>query len=158
MIRSATAADADAVARIWEAGWRDAHLGHVPDELVRVRTTDSFRSRAADRVPDTAVAEVDGEVAGFVMVDGDEVDQVYVDAAHRGSGVAGALLTEAARLVARDGHARAWLAVVSGNARARRFYEREGWVDEGLFVHDAPVEGGSIPVECRRMVRDLRPR
>jgi predicted cupin superfamily sugar epimerase/GNAT superfamily N-acetyltransferase len=157
VIRPATAADAPAVARIWEAGWRDAHLGNVPDELVRVRTSESFRTRATQRVPDTAVAEVDGGVAGFVMVDGDEVDQVYVAEVHRGSGVAGTLLAEAARLVAAGGHGRAWLAVVTGNARARRFYEREGWVDDGLFVHDAPVEGGTIPVECRRMVRDLRP-
>ena len=155
MIRPATATDAPAVARIWEAGWRDAHLGNVPDELARARTSESFRTRAAQRVPDTAVAEVGGEVAGFVMVDGDEVDQVYVDAAHRGSGVAATLLAEAARLVAEGGHRRAWLAVVSGNARARRFYEREGWVDDGLYVHDAPVEGGSIPVECRRMVTDV---
>lgn len=157
MIRPATPADAPAVARIWEAGWRDAHLGNVPDELVRVRTAESFSTRAAQRVADTAVAEVDGQVAGFVMVDGDEVDQVYVDVAHRGTGVAGTLLAAAARLVAAAGHDRAWLAVVTGNARARRFYEREGWTDDGLFVHDAPVEGGSIPVECRRMVLDVRP-
>lgn len=155
MIRPATVADAAAVARIWEAGWRDAHIGHVPDELVRVRTSESFRSRAVQRVPDTAVAQVEGQLAGFVMVDGDEVDQVYVDAAHRGSGVARPLLEEAARLVAVAGHQRAWLAVVTGNARARRFYEREGWTDDGPFRHDAPIEGGSIPVECRRMVKEL---
>jgi GNAT superfamily N-acetyltransferase len=155
VIRPATAADAAAVARIWEAGWREAHIGHVPDELVRVRTSESFRSRAGLRVPDTAVAEVGGRVAGFVMVEDDEVDQVYVDAAHRGSGVARPLLAEAERLVAAGGHARAWLAVVTGNARACRFYEREGWTDDGAFQHDAPVEGGSIPVACRRMVKEL---
>jgi hypothetical protein len=26
--------------------------------------------------------------------------------------------------------------VVAGNARARRFYERSGWVDEGLFTQE----------------------
>jgi ribosomal protein S18 acetylase RimI-like enzyme len=122
IIRPAIAEDAPAVADIWMAGWRDGHLGHVPDELVAVRTPETFQTRAAERVGDTAVAVVDGEVAGFVMVVGDEVEQVYVASGHRGSGLAGLLLTEAERLVAANGHQRAWLAVAPGNARARRFY------------------------------------
>ena len=155
LIRPATADDAAAVARIWEAGWRDGHLGNVPEELMRVRTPESFRTRSAERMADTAVAVVDDEVAGFVMVVEDEVDQVYVDQRHRGSGVAGLLLAEAERLVAAGGHPRAWLAVATGNARARRFYERQGWADDGAFEHHAPVDGGSIPVPCHRFVRDV---
>jgi predicted cupin superfamily sugar epimerase/ribosomal protein S18 acetylase RimI-like enzyme len=157
-IRPATADDAAAVARVWESGWRDGHLGHVPESLVRARTPESFRARAAERVADTAVAEVDGEVAGFVMVVGDEVDQVYVGAGHRGTGVAGLLLAEAERLVAAGGHAQAWLAVATGNARARRFYQRQGWTDDGAFEHEAPLnDGASIAVDCHRLVKDLRP-
>ena len=87
------------------------------------------------------------------MVVDDEVDQVYVDQRHRGSGVAGLLLAEAERLVAAGGHPRAWLAVATGNARARRFYERQGWADEGAFEHQAPVDDGSIAVPCHRFVR-----
>ena len=30
--------DASAIAEIWCLGWRDGHLGFVPDELVEVRT------------------------------------------------------------------------------------------------------------------------
>jgi predicted cupin superfamily sugar epimerase/ribosomal protein S18 acetylase RimI-like enzyme len=157
LIRPGTPEDAAAVARIWEAGWRDAHLGNVPQALVEARTPDSFRLRAAERFGDTAVAVVGGEVAGFVMVVDDEVDQVYVDASHRGSGVAGRLLAEAERLVAAGGHERAWLAVATGNGRARRFYERQGWTDDGAFEHAAPVEDASIAVDCHRLVRDVRP-
>ena len=87
------------------------------------------------------------------MVLDDEVDQVYVDQGHRGSGVAGVLLAEAERLVAAGGHPRAWLAVATGNARARRFYERQGWTDEGAFEHEAPVGDSSIAVPCHRYVR-----
>jgi len=47
-IRPARAADAGAVARIWTDGWRDGHLGNVPDELVAVRTPASFQKRAAE--------------------------------------------------------------------------------------------------------------
>ncbi|GIJ66780.1 GNAT family N-acetyltransferase [Virgisporangium ochraceum] len=149
-VRPARPGDADAIARIWWDGWRDGHLGNVPDELVAVRTGESFTRRAAERVDGTAVATVDGEVAGFVMVVGDEVEQVYVSPGHRGTGVAAVLLAEAERQVAAGGHGRAWLAVVAGNTRARRFYERHGWADEGPFEHHAP---GGVAVPAHRYVK-----
>jgi len=154
-LRPARAADADAVGTIWASAWRDGHFGHVPDELVAVRTPQSFLDRATQRVPDTTVAEVDGVVAGFIMVDQDEVEQVFVDAGHRGSGVAAVLLAEAERQVATGGHASAWLAVVEGNARARRFYERRGWHDEGAFQYAARHGDTTIPVPCRRYVKKV---
>jgi GNAT superfamily N-acetyltransferase len=118
-LRQATANDAPKIAEIWHLGWRDGHLGFVPQDLVAARHKDSFRIRAAQRVSDTTVAVIDGQVAGFVMVVGDEVEQVYVAAPHRGTGVADMLMAEAERRVGRNGHATAWLAVVAGNARAR---------------------------------------
>jgi GNAT superfamily N-acetyltransferase len=156
VIRPAEPGDAAAVAEIWRSGWRDGHLGLVPDALVAVRTDESFRARAADRVGDTTVAVVDGEVAGFIMVVGDEAEQVYVSAAHRGRGVADALLAEAERQVRENGHGLAWLAVVEGNGRARAFYERMGWRDEGGFRYEAAVEDGStVTVPCRRYVKNV---
>ena len=152
-LRQASHGDAKAVAKIWHDGWRDGHLGHVPDDLVTVRTKESFQSRAADRVGDTVVAVVDGEVAGFVMVVGDEIEQVYVAEQHRGSGVAALLLAEAERIVAVNGNERAWLAVVDGNVRARRFYERHGWTDEGVFDYPAVSAAGPIPVPAHRYVK-----
>ncbi|MEV0272069.1 GNAT family N-acetyltransferase [Hamadaea sp. NPDC050747] len=150
-IRPARAEDATTVAEIWTKGWADGHLGNVPDELVSVRTAEAFHQRAGERVAETTVAVSEsGEVAGFVMVVGDEVEQVYVAAAHRGGGVAASLLAEAERQVAVGGHDRAWLAVVDGNHRARRFYERCGWVDDGMFTYQAEVEGGTLSVPCHR--------
>ena len=154
-LRPARAEDATAIAEIWQHGWRDGHLGNVPEALVEVRTPESFRTRAADRVGDAVVAVAGTAVAGFVMVVGDEVEQVYVSTDHRGSGVASALLAEAERLVAAAGHRQAWLAVVPGNARARRFYERSGWVDDGPFDNPAVYAGGTIPVPCRRYVKTV---
>ncbi len=155
VLRPARPEDAAAVARIWHAGWSDGHLGHVPEALLTVRTPQSFVLRAPRRVDDTVVALVDGALAGFVMVVDDEVEQVYVAAAHRGTGVAVALLTEAERVVAAKGHRRAWLAVVDGNARARRFYERHGWRDEGLFEYLAASASGPIRVPCHRYVKQI---
>ncbi len=155
ILRKATAEDADAVAEIWRLGWHDAHDGHVPEELVAARPDESFRTRAAERVGDATVAVVDGAVAGFVMVVDDEVEQVYVSRDHRGSGVADALIAEAERQARANGHTQAWLAVVSGNRRARRFYERLGWVDDGPFDYLPAVGDGTIAVPCHRYTKRL---
>lgn len=154
-LRSATLEDAGAVAEIWHLGWQDGHLGSVPQELVEARTEESFVARASERVGDTTVATVDGAVAGFVMVVGDEVEQVYVPSRHRGTGVAALLLAEAERQVQADGHGKAWLAVVAGNARARAFYDRAGWIDEGPFDYAAATDDGPIAVPCRRYTKLL---
>ncbi len=149
-LRPAEPVVAEAVAAIWYAGWGDGHLGHVPDELVAIRTKESFWNRAAERVGDTTVAVVGDDVAGFVMVVGDEVEQVYVSRDHRGSGIAGVLLGEAEWQVKANGHAEAWLAVATGNARARRFYEREGWTPAGEPFDD--LDFGMPLVEYRRAI------
>ena len=152
-LRPAWAEDAEAIAEIWHLGWQDGHLGLVPQELVDVRTEGSFRRRTSERVADTTVATVDGAVAGFVMVVDDEVEQVYVARGHRGTGVANRLIAEAERRVAANGHGKAWLAVVAGNGRARAFYERAGWVDDGPFDYAAAADDGSISVPCRRYTK-----
>ena len=152
-LRSAVPGDSDDVAEIWRLGWRDGHEGLVPQELVTARTDESFRTRAAERVADTTVATVDGVVVGFVMVVEDEVEQVYVATAQRGTGVAQVLMAEAERQVRMNGHPGAWLAVVAGNARARAFYERAGWRDEGPFDYAAASEGKTIVVPCHRYTK-----
>ena len=155
-LRPATPEDAPAIAAIWEPGWHDAHDGNVPDELVAARdSSTSFRDRAAQRIGDATVVEVDGEIAGFVILEADEIEQVYVSSAHRGAGVADALMADAEARIRAGGHARAWLAVVGGNLRARRFYERRGWTDDGPFEHLAPGPDGPITVPAHRYIKDL---
>lgn len=147
-IRAAADSDVDAIAAVWHEGWADGHLGNVPDQLVEHRRFEDLRSLASKRVADTHVIEGDG-VLGFVVIKGDEVEQIYVARHARGEGVAGALLDWAEESISRR-HSVAWLAVVSGNTRARRFYERQGWRDAGGFDYHAEVEGGTLAVPCRR--------
>ncbi len=154
-LRPAGPDDAATVAEIWRTGWREAHLGRVPAALVAARTAESFCIRATESVPKTTVAMVGAELAGFVVVSGDEVEQLYVAARHRGAGVADALLRHAERSIKAAEQRTAWLAVVPGNARARRFYERNGWVDEGRFQHLAPDDHGPIRVPTHRYVKRL---
>jgi GNAT superfamily N-acetyltransferase len=154
-LRRGTADDARAIAEIWHRGWRDGHLGFIPQELLQARTDESFRARAAERATEATVAVVDGRVAGFVIVVGQEVEQVYVSVEHRGTGVAGALISDAERQVRANGQTEAWLAVVPGNTRARAFYERSGWQDEGPFVYSAASEEGAIAVPCHRYTKEV---
>ncbi len=158
VLRPATADDVEPVATLFHRGWHDAHVGHVPDGLAARRTLAAFRDRVTARVrdtDDTTVAEVHGVVAGFIMIAGAEVEQVYVDRSFRGSGLATTLLVEAERRVAAAGHEEAWLAVVVGNARARAFYEREGWVDAGDLPYEVTALGETFLSPCRRYVKRL---
>ena len=154
-LRPATVDDQEAIATLWERGWREAHLQHVPPSLVAHRRLVDFRERVPERIPTTTVAMMSSRVVGFVTVHGDEIEQLYVDASARGSGAAAALLTHGERVIAAR-FAVAWLGVMPANARARRFYEREGWHDAGAFNYDAQVTGGTIPVACRRYEKQVR--
>lgn len=156
ILRAAAADDTDAIADVWHRGWRDGHLGNVPVALLRHRGYESFARRVPERLASTTVAVAGGRIVGFITLCGDELEQLYVDAVARGSGAAVALIRHAEAAIAQR-HARAWLAVSTGNARARRFYAREGWRDAGPFDYAAQIEGGSILVPCHRYEKQVAP-
>jgi putative acetyltransferase len=158
-IRPAAPVDMAAVADLWHEGWHDGHAGHVPEGLTAARTLESFHERTPERVDETTVAVAeDGTMAGFVMVVGDEVEQVFVARAARGTDLAAQLLMHAERQVAQSGHAEAWLAVVAGNARARRFYAKHGWHDGGDLAYEVTAGGTTWVSPCRRYTRQVRGR
>jgi GNAT superfamily N-acetyltransferase len=156
-LRSATADDVEAIATIWYTGWPDGHLGNVPEELVRHRRhLDDFVRLVTPRILTTTVAVGDAghRIVGFVTVHDDEVEQVYVAQSARGTGAASTLLSHAEAMIAvRFGTA--WLAVVAGNERARRFYARQGWRDAGPFDYCAEIDGGTFTVPCHRYEKEL---
>ncbi|MDR7086610.1 GNAT superfamily N-acetyltransferase [Aeromicrobium panaciterrae] len=154
-LRAATVEDADAIADIWHRGWHDGHAGNVPEAMYKYRQAEHFHTLANSRIAITTVAVIDDRIAGFVTVHDDEVEQVYVDASARGSGVADAILSHGERTVA-ETYDVAWLAVVAGNARARRFYERSGWADTGSFEYSAETEDGPFTAPVRRYEKRLR--
>ena len=47
----------------------------------------------------------------------------------------------------------AWLAVVAGNARARRFYEKRGWRDTGDLPYEVVAGGQTYVSPCRRYAK-----
>jgi GNAT superfamily N-acetyltransferase len=153
-LRPADAGDAAALAELWHEGWLDGHLGHVPVALHAHRRPADFRARIPARLRSTTVAVADGFVVGFVTVVGDEVEQLYVGRGARGGAVAGALLDHGEALVSTR-HDTAWLAVVPGNTRARRFYARRGWRDAGPVDHRADIPGGTMVVPSHRYEKEV---
>ena len=156
-LRPAVPEDMATVADIWHRAWHGAHAGHVPDGLTAGRTLAAFHERTPSRVADTTVAEVDGRVVGFTMVAGDELEQIFVDPDHHGSGVAAPLLAAGERRIAEAGYDVAWLAVVVGNARARRFYEKHGWHDADDLPYEVTALGETYVSPCRRYEKRLSP-
>jgi ribosomal protein S18 acetylase RimI-like enzyme len=154
-IRRAELADLDAISMIWAGGWKEVHEGRVPEALLAHRQVGELRRAAAARLDQTCVAARGRDVAGFVIVHRDEIEHLYVSKEARGAGAADMLLARAESLIAACS-SRAWLAVVGGNERARRFYERHGWRPDGGFVHQAKVANGTVPVPTERYEKQLR--
>lgn len=151
-LRPAGSADVERLAVLWHEGWGDGHRADAPEALLEDRTLERFRARTVARLDEMTVATVDGALAGFVIVTGDEVEQVYVDRS-RGTSVARTLLREGERRVREQGYAEAWLAVVHGNVRARAFYAREGWTDQGVQDYDVPATDPPLVWPTHRSIK-----
>jgi ribosomal protein S18 acetylase RimI-like enzyme len=143
LIRPATPEDAEATARIHVSSWAAAYTLRGPSLEQRL---DLHR-----RFPPSFVAEVDGEIAGFVGVgasrDPDaegELYLIYVDPAQWGSGIGRELIRAAEARLRELGYRHVVLWVLDENPRARRFYEAAGWRADG---RRRPIEflGQTVP-------------
>lgn len=77
------------------------------------------------------MVSLDGEVAGFAAVRGDELLHFGVSLEHWGTGIARAALDAVLDRMRGDGVRRAWAWVFTDNRRGRRFYDKAGWVRTG---------------------------
>jgi GNAT superfamily N-acetyltransferase len=141
-VRPATDADLHGMTRTVAEGF-DSYLEFAPPGWERpADAVEEQRLRARFHAPDVwAVVAVEpgGAQAGHVSLLDDAEDpgrsaylwQLFVRPAHQGSGLAVTLhdaFLEAARA---RGYGAARLRTPAGQARARRFYEREGWTTDG---------------------------
>ena len=125
IIRRAAAADAPAVADVWLRAFRSAYAfppAH-PDDDVRGWIRDVLLPAGA-----TWVAEDHGRVVALLAVTPGWVDQLYVDPPAHGQGIGRALLDHAKAL--EPAGLELW--TFQANARARRFYARNGFVEVEL--------------------------
>ena len=136
-LRPYRAEDEDALIALWQRTWQQAYPSI--DFAARVPW---WRERwRSELVPKAAiiVAEQDGAPVGFVTIDASGyLDQLVVAPDHWGSELATALVDEAKR----RSPDRITLLVNQDNARAIRFYERNGFVHAGEDVN--PTSGRPV--------------
>ena len=119
-LRRATLEDMDAVARLH----RLAFFAAMPEMPVLHTAEEDLVFYAMRVFPSSEIwlSECDGSLAGFIAFRAGWVDQLYVHPQHRDCGVGVALLD-----IARAAESSLRLWTFQCNARARKFYERQGF-------------------------------
>jgi GNAT superfamily N-acetyltransferase len=153
-VRTASVADAEAIAAVHIASWRAAYVGLIPQDFLDAMDLADRRERwqgilTNNRWPSAAsVLERDGgldgagDVVGFIHYgptrdeDGDpattgSVDALYLVREVWRSGGGRALMAAAEEELSRAGFPRATLWLLQGNERGARFYEQLGWRLDG---------------------------
>jgi ribosomal protein S18 acetylase RimI-like enzyme len=154
-VRTADPRDLEALATIWHQTWHEAHAHLVPRELTALRTRESLRARLVQGLPSVRVVGEIGAPLGFCIVKDDELYQLFVSPAARGSGAAAALLADGEERLAASRVDTAWLACAIDNDRAARFYEKHGWRRVGTMVNYAETSNGAFPLEVWRYEKVL---
>lgn len=131
--------------------WRAAYHSLLPADVLEVeaakRTDYDWTSAIRSGSSHVAVAVDEHEIVGVVVASGPpggsrdlpEVTMLYVVPEHWGGVAARQLLAVGTRWIAQEGWSASRLRVVEAQARARRFYEREGW---SLDTDLAPSHNG----------------
>ncbi|HEX7173156.1 MAG TPA: GNAT family N-acetyltransferase [Candidatus Limnocylindria bacterium] len=169
-IRSATAADADALGAISGRAWQATYRGIVPDPVLDewIETAPAnWRAAISGREPDSPariwVAERDGAVVGYATTspardtwlpppDGaGELTNLYLDPDVIGSGVGRPLYEHAVADLHERGYHPLVVWAFRDNRRARDFYERMGLA---VDVPDAQWVLGDVPCPIVRFRLD----
>ncbi len=124
VVRRAAGPDAAAVAEVWLRSFTAA----LPD-VRRAHTDDEVRAWIREVVVpgrEAWVATVDDSVVAMMVLDGEDLDQLYIDPAWHGRGIGGRLVD----LAKERSPSGLTLWTFQVNEAARRFYERQGFVAE----------------------------
>ncbi|MEV7011168.1 GNAT family N-acetyltransferase [Streptosporangium sp. NPDC051022] len=153
-IRFATRQDAPALAKVQRASWQAAFRGLLSDEYLDgldhealTKTWRDLPARSEGSPAGTLIIEQTGLIVGysrFYPTDDEDDDPAQVGMVGSlytlpdvwGTGVGRTLITAVLDAMASAGYARATLWVLEGNARARSFYERNGWHHDGTVTVD----------------------
>ncbi len=147
-VRPAVLDDAEVIAAVHHTAWVQTYSNLLPAEHWESDTVERRAQRWRERLSDDArgypsVAVVDGQVVGFAKagparakdgiapVRSDELWSLYVLGERHGTGI-GALLLHAVLPPALP--AELWVA--DANPRARRFYEKHGFMPDGTRFTD----------------------
>jgi GNAT superfamily N-acetyltransferase len=125
-MRHARANEVGDVAYVWLRA-RAAAIPAIPAPVHSDEEVRSWFERVVLPDREVWVAAVDGAIVGVLVLDGEWLDQLYVEPGWSGRGVGSELLAVAKRQ--RPAGLRLW--TFEANVRARRFYERHGFVATG---------------------------
>ncbi len=140
-VRRATADDDfAAIAEIYARSWQAAYRGIVPQEYLDGLTGERWGWLSAERAGGTLVLMDGGRYVGtsFVCASRDpamagwgEIVSLYLLPEYWGSGGGAPLFAAAVDALGEIGFADIYLSVLRDNARARRFYEKNGFAATG---------------------------
>jgi GNAT superfamily N-acetyltransferase len=167
-LRDARPDDALEVAAVHVRSWQAAYRGLVPDAFLDGMKPEERAARYTfgdtdAGGPRTVLATEAGSVTGFATYgpcrDPDasgcgELYAIYLDPSAWGRGTGRALIAEARDRLAGDGFVTGVLWVLAGNARARNFYEMDGWSGDGT---EQTVAIGGAELSEVRYRRALKP-
>jgi ribosomal protein S18 acetylase RimI-like enzyme len=147
-VRAATVSDAKQVADIHVRSWQAAHAGLLPqeylDSLRATRPTEWQEILVASDWPKSGVLLVapEKEVIGYAEFgptrdDGEdraqvaEIRDIYLVPEAWGKGIGKRLMSTAIARLGSAGYSQVTLWVLASNTRARGFYTRCGWIEDG---------------------------
>ncbi len=150
--------DAEELARVHVASWRETYRGLLPDAFLARMSEPGFARRfrrgltepgdsltlaAADRYG--LVGYLQGGASRRGIAGEAEIATLYVLRQAQGQGLGGRLMSDAARVLAAQGSRSLMISVLRDNIRARGFYEHLGGEPEAPRQERAP--GGGLLYE-----------
>lgn len=175
-IRQAGVADGQAIAVVHVRSWQAAYRGLVPQQYLDAMTPAQRRPGWERLLAETSwprngvlVAEADDGLVGFAGFgptrDQDEnpatvaeLATIYLAPEVWGEGIGSRLMAAALEIMAQAGYEEVTLWVLDTNVRARRFYEANGWHDDGSVKEDDTRGFALTEIRYRRPVRPSCPR
>jgi putative acetyltransferase len=129
--------------------WFEAETVAMPKLMQRMGHTlvdaREYFSRAVVAEDQIWVYERNGVPLGFLAIQGEFIDRLYVDPAYHRQGIGGALLKKARQLLPKH----MWLYTHIANKMARAFYEKNGFVAEKFGVSPEPESEPDVEYHWR---------
>jgi ribosomal protein S18 acetylase RimI-like enzyme len=172
-VRTAWAADAEAIAQAQVRAWRRQYAGVLPDEVLAGLDPAAFAAQWSEAITRPAeartrvlVALEGAEVVGFALTaladdpDADpasdgQVAELVVDPDHQRTGHGSRLLQACADTLQADRFTRATLWVTSTDDALRGFLVEAGWAPDGAHRELDLTGDGSVRVKQVRLHTDL---
>ena len=129
--------------------WFDAQTVAMPDMMARMDykfdEAQAYFRNVIVLETQMWVYECDGVPLGFIAIQGELIDRLYVHPAYHRQGIGQALLVKARELLPEH----IWLYTHVANKMARAFYEKNDFIAEGFGVSPAPESEPDVEYHWR---------